>query len=211
MAGMFTTVEAVNIILATIGHRQITTVSSESGPSDASDALRVLNRNNSVVQAQGWPANTSQGQAFLAADIGGGVFQIDLSEAGTVDVLRVECVAPGPYTGRIEIRNDAPNNRVWAYDSGGNTLDFGSAVTIYCDVVRELDFENECPIDIQDLVVRAAKQEFQMDRATNQAINESIREERARAELSANRDRGRPRTPVHGNDQPVIPGASAQR
>lgn len=202
--GGITALEAVNQMLAAVGIRQVSGALSESGSDDASDAYRVLLRTNTQVQSRGWPANTIISKAYTAADIGGGVYQIDLSETDTVEVLRVECRGPGRYMGNIEIENDRSGPKTWAYVVTEGTKDFGSAQTIHCDVVRELDFEEKCPADLQEVIVAEAIKNFKAEREGQAMFQQAIAERNAKAEVAANRDRGEGR--VSKNDSPMVLG-----
>lgn len=203
--GGYTSLQAVNQMLASVGIRQVASVSSETGTDDASDALRVLNRTSTEVQARGWPSNMDVAKSYTAADIGGGVYKVDFSASNTVEVLRVECVAPGRYKGNIEIRNDRTNNKTWAYIKSEGTQDFGSAAVIMCDVVYELDFEEACPPDLQALIVSEAIANFKAEREGRDVFQNRIRTREAKAEVTANRDRGQEHR-VSNNDRPLVPG-----
>ena len=210
--GGYTELEAVNQMLASVGIRQVASVSSETGSDDASDALRVLNRTSTSVQARGWPSNTDVAKSFTAADIGGGVYQIDLSASNTVAVLRTECLGPGRYRGNIEVRNDrgAGSPKTWAYITTEGTKDFGSAAVIMCDVVYELDFNDECPADLQEVIVSEAISNFKAEREGQAMFAQSIANRNAKAEVTANRGVDRPNF-VHTNSNPLIPGGGGSQ
>lgn len=205
--GGITELQAVNQMLAAVGIRQVTGSLTETGSDDASDALRVLNRTSTAVQARGWPSNTKVSKGYTPADVGSGVYKVDFSEANTVSVLRVECIAPGRYAGNIEIRNDRANNKTWAYIKTEDTQDFGAATVIYCDVVEELDFEEECPADLQELIVSEAIANFKAEREGQAMFQERVRSREAKAEVTANR---RKDGPVSDNDRPIVMGGGGQ-
>lgn len=208
MAGRLTDLQAVNMMLSAVGIRQVSSVSAETGSDDASDALRTLYRYNTIVQSRGWPCNTLKGVAYTASDVGGGVYNISFTTilgTGSKKPLRVECVAPGRYRGNIELIGDT------AVIASENTKDFGSAVSIYVDLVWELDFEDEVPADLQYVIVQEATKAFQMDRRANQLLDMQLQEQVAKAEVSANRGRGPNPTDVHVNDRPLVSGSAPRQ
>lgn len=206
MAGRLTDLQAVNQILSSVGIRQVASVSSETGSDDASDALRVLNRYNTLVQSRGWPANTLRSIGIAAA---GGSNEITFTgtnyNARAIVPLRVECIAPGRFMGNVELAGDK------AYVVTENTSNFGSAITVYFDIVHELDFESECPPDLQHVILEEAKRAFQMDRRANEIIDQTIAESGAKAEITANRGRGPRPSEVHRNDTPLVSGSAPRQ
>lgn len=212
MAGRLTKLQAVNMMLSSVGIRQVASASSETGSDDASDALRVLNRFNTIIQSKGWPCNTAKGYQFTTDDDGAGGAGVKLdfstfSVNGTSrEPLRVECVGPGLYAGNIELLGDL------AFIVNQGTTSFPSnTTTVICDVVFELDFETECPPDLQYVIVGEATKAFQMDRRANQLLDSQLREQVGKAEIAANRGRGPMPSDVHSNDRPVVYGGGNQQ
>lgn len=198
MAGRLTDLQAVNQMLSAVGIRQVASVSDEAGSDDASDALRVLYRYSTIVQTRGWAANTLRGIGLTAS---GGSNTIDLTIGSAITPLRIECVAPGKWAGQVEMKG---NN---AFIVTENTTNFGSAVTVYFDIVHELDFEDACPPDLQYAIITEATKAFQMDRRANELVDRQLAEQAAKAEISANRGRGPRPTEVHTNDRPIVFGS----
>lgn len=180
MAGRLTDLQAVNQMLSAVGIRQVSSASSETGSDDASDALRVLNRTVTEVQSRGWASNTLRSIGITAA---GGSNEITFTgtnyNARAIVPLRVECVAPGRWKGNVELAGDK------AYVVTENTSNFGSAVTVYFDIIHELDFESECPPDLQAVIVAEAIANFKAEREGSALERARTRE--AKAELTASR------------------------
>lgn len=198
MAGRMTDLEAVNMMLGSIGIRQVTGAITETGSDDASDALRVLNRTNTEVQSRGWPSNTSKG-LLLTSHASNGT--LDLTVGATRVPLRIECVAPGEFAGRLEILGDL------AYNSFTGTTNLGNSQAVYLDFVEELDFEDSCPPDLQSVIVAEAVANFKSEREGQAMFYERIKTREAKAEVTANRVV----SPVHVNARPLVPGDTSQR
>lgn len=212
MAGRLTKLQAVNMMLSAVGIRQVASASSETGSDDASDALRVLNRTNTLIQSRGWPCNTLRAQSFTTDDdgAGGAGVKLDFSTVsinGTArEPLRVECLAPGRYAGNIELLGDLA-----LITTEGTTSFPANTTIIMCDIVFEVDFETECPPDLQHLIVAEATKAFQMDRRANQILDQQLAEQAAKAEITANRGRGPRPSEVHRNDTPLVSGSAPRQ
>lgn len=201
MAGRMTDLQAVNQMLAAVNIRQVASVSSETGSDDASDALRVLYRTSTEVQARGWPANTTEGKLFTSHSSNG---TLDITDSAAITPLRIHCVAPGEFRDALEIRGDL------AYNKRTGTTNLGNSQAIYLDYVEELDFEDDCPPDLQAVIVAEAIANFKAEREGQGAFQNRIANREAKAEVTANRDRGM-MGKVSQNNSPLIPGGGSDR
>lgn len=199
MASRQTHEQAVNQMLAAVGIRQVSSVSSETGTDDASDALRCLLRTSTDVQARGWPSNTTYGKEYTAHASTG---VVDLTVGATIDILRVSCVAPGEFAGRLTVRGDN------AYNSWTGTTNLGNSQKVYCDIVEELDFETECPADLQGIIIAEAIANFKAEREGGTAFAQRIAERQAKSEVTVGRNMTGPRTLSHNNDRPLVMSGS---
>jgi hypothetical protein len=124
---------------------------------------------------------------------------------GTIDILRVACTGPGEFIGRVTIRGDN------AYNNYTGTTNFGNSQIIHCDIVEELDFETECPADLQGIIIAEAIANFKAERAGGNEFAQRIAERQAKAEVTVGRDtQGGPRTLSHKNDRPIVMGGAGQ-
>ena len=167
-----TKLEAVNAILRAVGDPFVAALNT-AGNSEASEAERLLDYASELVQTRGWPGNTTYAKAYTAA---GGSNEVTFG----ADTLRVDCVAPGRFRGNVTLQGDK------AYICSEGTTNFGSGLTIYCDVVRELAFE-DTPPDLRHAIVTEAAQLYRRRKLPNAPIDAMLGEEKERADMLAAR------------------------
>lgn len=174
----------------------ITLPPASSLPSAGSDTTSIyargedlLDRVGREVVSRGWAGNFVHGKELTAADVGSGVFKIDLDTAvNSSNVLQLECIAPGRYAGRLSINGQY----VWIMDEG--TDDFGSAVSVYCHLVLSTTLENMAP-RVKEVIAAVAAQEFQRRQKGSVTQDAYLRDLAQRLDMLASHER--PNIPVH--------------
>ncbi len=167
-----TKLEAVNAVLRAVGDAFVAALDT-SGNSEASEAERILDYASELVQTRGWPANTTYAKAHTAA---GASNEITVNS----DTLRIDCVAPGRYRGNLTLSGDV------VYNCAEGVSNFGSAVTVYLDVVRELAFA-DTPPDLRHAIVTEAAQLYRRRKMPHPAVDAMLGEEKDRADMLAAR------------------------
>jgi len=188
-----TKLEAVQRMMAAAGFG-VPSALDTGGASDEAQAERVLDYVTVDEQIKGGMDNVLVGKQFTAADVGGGVYKITFDS----DVLKVECVGPGRYTGNISVRNG------FAFITTEDTDDFGSAVSIVCNVYEAVPWSQIAP-DAKHAIIKRAIQEFV--RQKNPDPNKEIILDKEAAESESYRtpppDRAAPpRSPIPPTFQP---------
>lgn len=181
-----TKLTAVNRMLYAINERPVPALTT-GGATIEADAERFLDDYNDVVQTYGWPENT-RFYEDLAAD-GTGIITVPS------DTLKIWPSGRNEYR-TIVLQGDQ------LYDMNNNTLDFGANITIQFDRVRRMGFENASP-SLKELILTTATCYFQQRVRGSMSMDAMIQQERALAEMMADRNQSRlARRPI--NLQPII-------
>ena len=172
-----TKLEMLNQVAEAIGLPPATALPS-SVPDTTSIYARAedtLDRVGRRVLGKGWPFNTVQAKAHTASGGGNAI-----TVASTV--LRIRCVAPGRYKDRLALQGDT------VYLMDDDTTDFGSAVTVYLDLINDLaDIEDASP-DVKELIAAEAAKEFQRRQKGSRIQDAFLSEETTRADIHADRN-----------------------
>tara|TARA_A100001037_G_C15078333_1_gene602909 strand:+ start:861 stop:1460 length:600 start_codon:yes stop_codon:yes gene_type:complete len=140
-----TKLEAVNIILDSIGETPVSSL--ESGLPDAEAAVTKLDEINKTVQSKGWHQNTEK-KLKLVPDSNKNIVVAS-------NYLRVDT------TGTTKNINVAPRkfeNRTMLYDVKDQTFEFTK--DLYCDVVLLLDFE-DLTLELSSYIAYRAARKYQ--------------------------------------------------
>ena len=140
-----TKLEAVNIILDSIGETPVSSL--ESGLPDAEAAVTKLDEINKTVQSKGWHQNTEK-KLKLVPDSNKNIVVAS-------NYLRVDT------TGTTKNINVAPRkfeNRTMLYDVKDQTFEFTQ--DLYCDVVLLLDFE-DLTLELSSYIAYRAARKYQ--------------------------------------------------
>ncbi len=140
-----TKLEAVNIILDSIGETPVSSL--ESGLPDAEAAVTKLDEINKTVQSKGWHQNTEK-KLKLVPDSNKNIVVAN-------NYLRVDT------TGTTKSINVAPRkfeNRTMLYDVKDQTFEFTK--DLYCDVVLLLDFE-DLTLELSSYIAYRAARKYQ--------------------------------------------------
>lgn len=193
-----TKLEMLNQVAEAIGLPPATALPSAGGDTTSiyARAEDTLDRVGRRVLGKGWPFNTVQAKAHTASGGGNAI-----TVASTV--LRIRCVAPGRYKDRLALQGDT------VYLTDEDTTDFGSAVTVYLDLINDLaDIEDASP-DVKELIASEAAKEFQRRQKGSQVQDRFLTEETARADIHA--DRNMPEGDRTWNPAPLIGGGGTSR
>lgn len=139
-----TKLEAVQHMMAAAGRRAPSALDT-GGASEESEAERVLDMAIRAVQTEGYEANYRKGVEYTADGSG------NITFAATI--LRVQCVAPGRYAGRVVLKEDA------AYCVTENSANFGASTKLYFDIWEELTWD-QCPPDLKERILSAATVDY---------------------------------------------------
>jgi hypothetical protein len=183
-------VDAINEVVETVLEFPMTAGSSGEGkPSENGDTTSIyyraeqfIDRENTRIQAWGWPENTRKSKKFTA---GGSSKEIVFAAAG--DVLKVR--GSGPDGHRTLVMRKA-NGNTQLYDADLGSIDITSANggDVYLDVVEKLDF-SYLPTHVQDVIVARAKWTFQRRMQGNMQLDQALMQEYMQAESIAVRNK----------------------
>ena len=165
-----TELQAVNAVLASIGHERITTVAAETDPSDAGSALYQLNRSRELVLSQGWRDNTDICRPLTPA---GSPLKVTLDS----DVLAVRSSGPDHY------RNFAIRNG-FLWDLDRHSDEYPAATAIYCDIVRMQTWDVLAP-RLKHLVVEHAKLVHQRRKRGDSSTDQQLLQEMIQTSVTA--------------------------
>lgn len=181
-----TKLNAVNRMLYAVNERPVPSL-TPGGSTIEADAERFLDDYNDVVQTYGWPENTR--------------FFEDITSDGTgiitvpSDTLKIWPSGRNEYR-TIVLQSDQ------LVDQNNNTTNFGANVMIQFDRVRRMGFENTSP-SLKELILTTAMCYFQQRIRGSMTMDAMIQQERALAEMMADRNQSRlARRPI--NLQPII-------
>tara|TARA_Y100001973_G_C5165088_1_gene315653 strand:- start:539 stop:1186 length:648 start_codon:yes stop_codon:yes gene_type:complete len=206
MASM-SNLEAINEIVETIGEHPAAAGSSITGTGTSiyDRAKNFLDRENTFVQAWGWPENTLVAQAKTAvASTGAGssAFYIVLPTT----VLQAKSSGPDGHRSLV-LRTDSvdgdddPAATPKLFDANEGTFDFASAVTVFVDLVEQLDFEKCSPL-LQQAIVDQAKVKFQRRYQNSAAAEAGLVQEAMVSDIRT--PRNKPNMAQPPNIQPVF-------
>lgn len=170
-----TKLQAVNRILRAASLRPVTALDT-GGTSEAADAEDLLDEVDVELQSKGWPENTVRAQSHTAADVGGGVYKITVA-SDTLDIRPV---------GADAHRTLVLNGDI-VFDANQNTEDFGSAVVIYFDRVKELDFI-DCSPKLKNLIAAEAARRYQQAFLNSPSRDQFLAERAALADQMVERN-----------------------
>lgn len=167
MATLTTELEAVNVMLATIGEAPINSLESASGVADAVLARSILKEASLSVQSEGWHFNTEKNFKLSPTVSGELILPENCLEADTVEASRDE---------NLTVRGTK------LYDITNQSYNIGKAV--YVDMVLYLEF-NTLPQAARHYITVKASRMFEQRLVGSQVLHlYSIEDEiRARAAL----------------------------
>jgi len=204
MASM-TKLEAVNEIVETIGEHPAASEPSGTGTSIYDRARNFLDRENTFVQAWGWPENTlvAQAKTAVVSSLTPSNFYIVLgstvlqAKAAGADAHRSLVLRTDSVDG-----NDSAASTPKLFDANEGTFNFASAVTVFVDLVEELAFETCSPL-LQQAIVDQAKVKFQRRYQGSPGAEAGLVQEAAVSDIRA--PRFQPNMNQPPNIQPMIP------
>lgn len=163
----FSKLEAVQRMMASVGRGPPSSLDT-GGASDAGIAELCLDHWITQVQTEGYEANYRQGVEYTASGAGAITF--------SSTVLKIQCVAPGRYAGRVVLKEDA------AFCISENTANFGASTVLYFDIWEELTWD-QCPPELKARILAAAtidfaarlKQKAELDQLLNKQLADADR------------------------------------
>lgn len=164
-----TELDAVNVMLGTIGESPINSLDASSGVADASIARQILKEVAVQVQEEGWHFNTETNFTLTPTNTGEIFVSPNMIEVDTMDDDREVDVA---------IRG----NRL--YDRTNQTYSFSK--TLKCRVVLLLEFD-ELPQAARHYVMIRAARVFQQRVLGSETLNGFTENDESRARLSLKR------------------------
>lgn len=182
-----TKLDAVNEMLEVIDQPPVSSLDT-GGTSEQADAERTLDRENTRVQSQGWPENTTKAQTYAAA-------------AGTVtldsDTLWIKSAGSDQHRNLV-LEGDQ------VYDADAAAL---ASADVILDRIRELAFV-DCSPKLKDVITARAKQVFQRRKKTDLIQDQFLAQEYAATEIAADRH---PLNPLAQppNVRPILPQQQA--
>lgn len=171
-----TKLEAVQDMMREAGYGIPSSIPGSPNGSDEGNAEAVLDQVTQECLIDGYKGNIRKGVALTAADVGGGVFKITLDAT----ILDAKCVAPGRYEERLVPRGG------FLYNVNEATDDFGSAVTVYCDVHDEVAWADLAP-DLKEVVLTKARERFVRNYRFDPNKESKLQAEADRADFMASR------------------------
>lgn len=142
---MLTTLDAVNIILNSIGEAPVSSVNSGLAEAEAAEA-RLLEVSREV-QAKGWSQNHERGILLTRNNSG----QIPIPK----EYLRVDTTG---IHSSVDVTVRTQNSRRYLYNRGSSSFKFDQ--NMLCDVVLQHDYEN-LSIELQNYIAYRAARKFQ--------------------------------------------------
>lgn len=191
-----TKLDAVNEMLRAVDLLPVSALAPGTATEEG-EAEEVLDNVLQLKLAQGQCNNIEPGQAFTAA-LDTGSYFIDFAST----VLDIKCIAPARYAGNIRVRTGR------AYNIAEATANFGSAVVIYCDVVRELAW-SVLDAAVKMDVLAEAMLRYRRRRMPNAAVDQMLQQERAETAIGT-RGNLDPAIDAHRRKAPAIVGSQPQ-
>lgn len=159
-----TKLEAVNKLLATLGHRPHPTLDT-GGTSEAALAEVFLDRSVSRIQLMGHPENTVYAKTYTAAlDAPSSEYRITVAS----DVLHVRASGPDFYR-RVALLGDIVKDMI------GDVTDWGNGTTLCLDVITELTWAT-MPPRLKELAVDDAAVSYQAQQKGDQFTDAHLRQ-----------------------------------
>lgn len=147
-----------------------------NGSSEEANAERILDEVTEDELTKGYRGNFRSSVPLTAADVGSGVFKIDLPAT----VLRIDCTGPGRYKGSLVSRGG------FAYNYAEGTDDFGSAVTVNIDIYDRLAWADIAP-DLKQVILKKAKMRFTQNYSFDPRKQAELMNDKSEADLRAQR------------------------
>lgn len=142
-----TTLEAVNIMLSTIGESPVNSLSS--GLVDAETAQTILNTTSKAVQAEGWHFNSELAVRYAPDSTGVIILPSNILRADATKGSGTE------HTDSLGKPLDLVQRGLKMYDRRNHTFNLGKTVEL--DVIIELDFEELPEIARRYITIRAGR------------------------------------------------------
>lgn len=158
-----TLLDAVNVVLGSIGRNALMSLESINLNSDGESALKQLHNWSMQVQQEGWHFNTEPGIKLVPEEDG----RIALP----LNALKVDTVG-------TDADRDFTWRGKWLYDREKHTMIIGSPVTV--DLVVGLDFE-EMPQVVRNYITMKAARSFAQFKLGQGATNQFTREQEGEA------------------------------
>jgi hypothetical protein len=183
--------DAVNEVLESVGEFPVASVTSSSGTSIESRALKFLERANIRVQSMGWPDN----MVYAKSDTG--TNHVDGAYRNTM----LGVVGSGTSGNRTFTvgRNTGTDPFIYDSDSGTNV----TSETIQIDIIHKIPF-HQCSIGLQHNIVKTAAQDFQRRLQGSGQADQMLTQERGIADSMATRNNPVRRNAVLPNVQPIF-------
>lgn len=170
MVNLTTELQAVNVLLATIGESPVNTLETAEQPQEAVIARTILNETSTTVQSEGWNFNT-QRHFKLTPDIGGRLVVPN-------NCIQIAPVAPTQHA-EVALRGNKVFNR--------EINSFTFKAPVWVDMIVLLDF-TELPQTAHRYITAKAARLFQQRFVGSQTLDTYAREEEARARAALLRD-----------------------
>ena len=165
-----TELQAVNVLLATIGESPVNTLETTEQPQEAVIARTTLNETSTTVQGEGWNFNT-QRHFKLVPDTEGRLVVPN-------NCIHLVPVVPTQHA-EVALRGDKVFNR--------HTNSYVFKAPVWVDMIVLLDF-NELPQTARRYITAKAARLFQQRFVGSQTLDAYAREEEARARADLLRD-----------------------